>query len=111
VIVLAPPGNSTKAVCGQSRKRVDIESLGMFTTSFQAGPVFRCPLERSASRSPLLVRMHPLIRHDLLRLGQLDHVHRRPSRHDLHLNPSKTGASGRFSDDLPGQIFRPEAEP
>jgi hypothetical protein len=30
----------------------------------------RCP-------SPLLVRMHPQIRRDLARLGQLDHVHRR----------------------------------
>src|SRR3984893_15190185 len=33
--------------------------------------------KEKALSSPLLVRMHPTIRHDLARLGQLDHVHRR----------------------------------
>ena len=51
------------------------------------GQFSRCSLEQQHARSPLLVRMHPLVGRDLARLGELDHVHGRRVaciRHDRH---------------------------
>jgi hypothetical protein len=47
----------------------------------------------AARNSSTLIRMHPLIRRDLLRRGQLDHMHRRrvaPFLHDRHFSAASS---------------------
>jgi hypothetical protein len=56
--------------------------------------------------SPLLVRMHPLIRRDLLRRGQLDHVHQRRVATPSALIFVRDGLNSTLPDAVPIGAYR-----